>query len=330
MDNNPGINRRQFFRKCTNAVVLSSIVGAGGICLYNAEVPDKNSVKSRLFQFPDFSIKELSDKIAIVRGESSLNRVTAIQLAFKALGGIEKFIKKGDHVLLKVNAAFASPAILSATTNPELLKEVCRLCFSAGAATVIVTDNPINDPASCFRLTGIEKAALSSGAEIYIPQENSFSNISLPEAKLIKDWPLLLAPFKNINKVIGLTPVKDHQRSGASLTMKNWYGLLGGYRNVFHQNIHDIIKELAMMIKPTLVILDGTVSMMTNGPTGGSLSDLKETNTLIVSTNQVAADALGADLLGKHPDDLAYIKKAEQIGIGMSDISRLNPYRINM
>jgi uncharacterized protein (DUF362 family) len=94
-----------------------------------------------------------------------------------------------------------------------------------------------------------------------------------------------------VDRVIGMAPVKDHHRSGASMTLKNWYGLLGGRRNIFHQDIHTVIQELAMMIRPTVVVLDGTQSMMTNGPTGGSLSDLKPTGTLIVSTDPVAADA---------------------------------------
>ena len=80
-----------------------------------------------------------------------------------------------------------------------------------------------------------------------------------------------------------------------------------------------------MMVKPTLVILDGVATMMTNGPTGGSLSDLKETETMIVSTDQVAADAFGATLLGKSPRELPYILKAEAQGVGTADYESLNP-----
>ena len=132
------------------------------------------------------------------------------------------------------------------------------------------------------------------------------------------------------HKVIGIAPVKDHHRSGASMVMKNWYGLLGGRRNIFHQDIHNIIKELAMMVKPTLVVLDGTTSMMTNGPTGGSLSDLKQTNTMIVGTDQVAVDAFGAGLLGKDVSDLPYIAKAEAKGIGTADYHALNPIELSI
>ena len=127
-----------------------------------------------------------------------------------------------------------------------------------------------------------------------------------------------------------MAPLKDHHRSGASMTMKNWYGLLGGRRNIFHQDIHNIIKELAMMVKPSLVILDGTTSMMRNGPTGGSLSDLKETDTMIVSTDQVAADAYGASLLGKSVDELTHIAKAEEMGVGTSNWQSLNPEELSI
>jgi uncharacterized protein (DUF362 family) len=215
--------------------------------------------------------------------------------------------------------------MLSATTHPELVSAITRLCREAGAAAVTVADNPINDPASCFRLTGIEQAARSAGAAVLLPQNELFKPVTLPQAQLIRNWPVFYEPLSQVDKVIGTAPVKDHHRSGASMIMKNWYGLLGGRRNIFHQDIHTIITELAMMIKPTLVVLDGTTTMMHNGPTGGSLSDLKNTNTMIASTDQVAADAYGATLLNKTVADLAFIKKAEAIGLGTTDFRSLNP-----
>jgi uncharacterized protein (DUF362 family) len=258
------------------------------------------------------------------------DRIKTVSRALMGVGGIEAFIEKGDRVLLKVNAAFATPSILSATTNPELTAEVVRLCYTAGASSVVVTDNPINDPESCFTLTGIAEAARSQGARVLLPRARLFQPTTIPNGTLIRNWPILWEPFLGINKVIGMAPVKDHHRSGASMTMKNWYGLLGGRRNIFHQDISTIITELAVMVKPTLVILDGTTAMMTNGPTGGSLSDLKQTNTMIVSTDQVAADALGATLLGKTVAELPYIVKAEAAGQGTTDYESLSPVRLNV
>jgi uncharacterized protein (DUF362 family) len=255
------------------------------------------------------------------------NRVKTVRRALDSVGGIGKFIRHGDRVVLKVNAGFAMPPMLSATTHPDLVAEVVRLCLAAGATAVIVTDNSINDPASCFELSGIARAARTAGAAVVLPHAHLFKPITLYGGTLIRDWPFLAVPLAGATRLIGIAPVKDHYRAGASMIMKNWYGLLGGRRNIFHQNINDVVKELALLVKPTLVILDGTTTMMTNGPTGGSLSDLKPTNTMIVGTDQVAADAVGATLLGKRADDLPYITKASVAGAGTANYELLNPVR---
>ena len=291
---------------------------------YDSTAPGRSEEDTAGVQIPDFSMPQLGQRMSIVRGSS---RSETLELALKSIGGMHSFIKKGDRVLLKVNAAFASPPILSATTHPDMVAAIARLCFKAGAASVMVTDNPINDPASCFRLTGIEQAARTAGATVLFPQKEFFKPFSLVDAQLIRNWPVLYEPLSRVDKIIGTAPVKDHHRSGASMIMKNWYGLLGGRRNIFHQDIHTIIKELAMMVKPTLVILDGTTTMMRNGPTGGALADLKETRTMVVGTDQVAADAFGATLLDKTVDELAFIKKAAANGLGTANFQSLNPVR---
>lgn len=320
--NSSGFNRRQFLDRLAKAGISITAACAAGFWFHDSKGPTLSKNDPSNLILPDFSIDALGQKMSIVRGE---DRVATLRMALKSLGGIETFIKKGDRVLLKVNAAFASPAMLSATTHPAIITEMTQLCFRAGAASVVVTDNPINDPASCFSLTGIADAARSAGARVLLPRNDLFSPMTVKDAKLIRNWPVLYKPFTDITKVIGMAPLKDHHRSGASMIMKNWYGLLGGRRNIFHQDIHSIIMELAMMVKPSLVILDATTSMMTNGPTGGSLSDLKNTNTMIVSTDQVAADAFGASLLGKSLDELLFIGKAEAAGIGTANYHKLNP-----
>jgi uncharacterized protein (DUF362 family) len=306
----------------------AALLAAGGIAslAYDPFGPGPTSEEPAAAGLPDFSLAEAGRRMCIARGAADRSR--ALQLALQALGGIEAFIRKGDRVLIKVNAAFASPPLLSATTHPELLSETIRLCRMAGAAAVRVTDNPINDPASCFALTGIGEAARRAGAELILPEERFFRPLTLKDAALIRNWPVLLAPLSGVTKLIGLAPLKDHHRSGASMVMKNWYGLLGGRRNIFHQDIQTIIAELACMVTPTLVVLDATTTMISNGPTGGSLADLKETRTLIVGTDQVAVDAFGATLLGKTAADLPFIAKAEALGAGSADYRALSPIEV--
>jgi len=320
-------SRRQFIKR-----VCKSVFCAASVCFVGYRFHDSKGLlvstdQADAVTLPDFSIPEQKNKLCIVKGS---NRVKTINLALKSMGGIESFIKKNDRVLIKVNAAFATMPELSATTNPLLLSEVIKLCYKAGAKSVIVIDNPINDPASCFKLTGIAKAAQESGANIIMPRKHLFKKISVKNASLIVNWPVFYTPFEKTDKVINIAPVKNHHRSGASMTMKNWYGLLGGHRNIFHQDIHNLIKELAMMITPTLAILDGTTTMMRNGPTGGSFSDLKSTNTIIAGTDQVAVDAFGATLLGKSLNELVFIEKAQNAGAGKANYKLLDPEIISI
>jgi uncharacterized protein (DUF362 family) len=320
------LSRREFLGRAAKAGASLAAAGAIAYATHDPAGPGPASVKPQAAPLPDFSIPGQGNKMCIAHGS---DRARTLQLALQALGGIETFIQKGDRVLLKVNAAFASPPMLCATTNPQLVTELARLCYAAGAATVAVTDNPINDPASCFALTGIGQAARSAGADVILPEERFFKPMTVKGAQLIRNWPVLMVPLAGVTKLIGIAPVKDHHRSGASMVMKNWYGLLGGRRNIFHQDIQTIIAELAGMVQPTLVVLDGTTTMMTNGPTGGSLADLKETRTLIVGTDQVAVDAFGATLLGKTAADLPFIAKAEALGAGSADYRSLSPVEVS-
>ena len=321
------LNRRDFIIRSAKAGTAIAAACAAGFWFHDTTGPGPLKEQHSDLRLPDFSIKNLAAKMSIVHGQ---DRIATLRRAIESLGGMETFIEKGDRVLLKVNAAFATPAMLSATTHPAIVAEMATLCYGAGAASVVVTDNPINDPASCFKLTGITEAAVSAGAKVVLPRAELFKSMTVPQAKLIRNRPVLYGPLEDITKIIGMAPVKDHHRSGASMIMKNWYGLLGGRRNIFHQDINTIITELAMMVKPSLVVLDGTTTMMTNGPTGGSLSDLKQTNTMIVGTDQVAADAFGATLLGRNSGDLPFIGMAEAAGLGTADYRSLNPVEVSV
>jgi len=324
------LNRRDFIKRIGYAAALSLAAGGLGLALYDPKGPASSQGQKALTGLGNFALKSLTPgqgKMAIVKG---MDRKVMVEQGVKALGGMEFFIQKGDKVLIKVNAAFATPASLGATTNPEVLAAVADLCLKAGAAQVLVTDNPINNPDSCFEISGLANAAQATGASLIAPKPALFAPLSLPGGKLIENWPVMAGVFPGVTKVIVVSPVKDHQRAGASMTLKNFYGFLGGRRNVFHQDINGIITELSQLLKPTLVVLDGTVSMMTNGPTGGSLSDLKDTGTLVVSTDPVAADAVGVELLGRTLNDVPYILMAGKAGAGTADYKRLNPVLINI
>ncbi len=248
--------------------------------------------------------------------------------------GIRRFIRKGDTVCIKPNVGFDRGPALGATTNPDVVRAVIRLCREAGARRIIVADNPIEDPAACFAKSGIKAAAEAEGAEVIIHADSHDAPVQVrpgpPDAvrhESLGTWPIFWKPLKEADKVIGVSPVKDHNLCFASMGMKNWYGLLGGRRNQFHQAIHNIISDLGFMMKPTLVIADGTRVMMKNGPTGGRLEDIKiggaaGAPAIVASVDQLACDSWCLQkLLGRDPANLQYLQFAwEKFG---SDASRI-------
>jgi uncharacterized protein (DUF362 family) len=126
----------------------------------------------------------------------------------------------------------------------------------------------------------------------------------------------VLFPIVDADRVINIPVVKQHGLSLASMALKNWYGVLGGQRVKLHQNIHLSIIDLAAMVKPTLTVLDATRILLANGPTGGSLSDVKQLDTVAAGTDEVALDAFGATLLGLNPTDVGFIVEGMKAGLG--------------
>lgn len=240
-----------------------------------------------------------------------------VEAALKAMGGVEHFIQRGDVVVIKPNVAFDKNPDLAATTQPETVAAVTKLCFGAGARKVIVADNPINNPESCFYKTKVGEAAVRAGAELMLPKDSYFETLYIGGETITGTWRMFYRPFREATKVIGISPVKDHNLCKATVTMKNWYGLLGNPRAQFHQNIHGIISDFALMMKPTLVIADGRKLLMRNGPTGGSLNDVKKGDTIVVGTDHTAVDSwCVTKLLEKPRDQIIYLDKVIRRGLG--------------
>ena len=178
--------------------------------------------------------------MAVVQGDDPAQLA---RRAIEELGGIRRFISRGDVVVIKPNIAWDRTAEQAANTNPQVVAEVCRLCLEAGARRVIVTDVSINDPRSCFARSGIAAAARAAGAEVILPEERLFREVDL-RGRGADAWPVL-EPFLSADKMINIPIAKHHSLTGATLGMKNWYGILGGPRQRLHQHIHESLVDLA-------------------------------------------------------------------------------------
>lgn len=262
----------------------------------------------------DYASKE---KEFHVREDQALKMIKSALEEMGGERGVRHFITKGDVVVIKPNVAFDKNPDLAATTQPDTVSAVVKLCFDAGARKVIVADNPINNPESCFFKTKVGDAALRAGAELMMPQASYFEELYVGGETITNTWRMFYRPFREATKVIGISPVKDHNLCKATVTLKNWYGLLGNPRNQFHQNIHGIISDFALMMKPTLVIADGRKLLMRNGPTGGSLNDVKKSDTIVVGIDSTAVDSWCVTrLLGKQRHEIIYLDKVIARGLG--------------
>jgi uncharacterized protein (DUF362 family) len=309
------VSRREFLVRLgiTGALIAGSGLAARKLWQPNHFVPGFEKEKGLQLKSYAPEASKLLPSLAIAHGTEHDKTIRA---AMAALGGMDRFIQKGDVVMIKPNVAFDRPPALAATTHPDALRSVAKLCFEAGASKVIVADNPINSPTGCFLKSGLTAVASDMDLDLMYPETNSFAPLSLT-GEILKEWTFFNTPFKKATKVIGLAPCKDHNLCHASMTTKNWYGLLGGRRNQFHQHIHSIVSDFALMMKPTLVILDGMNVLMSNGPTGGRLSDVKPMNTIVAGTDMIAVDAYGySHLLERDIAELTYLHKANERGLG--------------
>jgi uncharacterized protein (DUF362 family) len=326
-DQHRAIERRTFLKQAGAVAGLAAAAGWAALAPprwpLSLKDPDGEHAKpkQRTLHLPEggYAIESLAAaRLGVARGKDI---GAMLRGAIDGIGGLSHFIRKGDVVLVKPNVAFERPAVLGATTNPEVLTALVNLLHEAGAKEVRVVDNPIESPESCFHRSGIYQAAVDAKARVYLPTSGDFETLNVAGATWIENWPFFWRPFQGVTKVIGVAPVKDHNLCRASMTTKNWYGLLGGRRNQFHQDIHGIIADLALMLRPTFVVLDGTRVLHRSGPTGGSLSDVREGRTIAASTDSLAADAFGwQDLLQRGGEALPnYFALSAARGLGNPD-----------
>ncbi|MBZ5653003.1 MAG: DUF362 domain-containing protein [Acidobacteriia bacterium] len=258
-------------------------------------------------------------EIAVITGDDPAQLT---RQAVEELGGIRRFIARGDVVLVKPNIGWDRTPEQAANTNPDVVAEVIRQCSNAGAKRVIVTDVSCNDPRRCFQRSGIAEAARLAGAEVVLPDPAMFKDVDL-QGETLRAWPVLDL-FLNADKIINVPIAKHHSLTGTTLGMKNWYGMLGGPRHQLHQKIHESLVDLADFVRPTLTIVDCYRILARNGPTGGSLQDVILKKTLVAGTDPVALDAYVAKAYWNlEVSSLPYLKMAANRGLGTYEFEKV-------
>jgi uncharacterized protein (DUF362 family) len=255
--------------------------------------------------------------LAVARGGDP---AAITKAAIAALGGIERFVRSGDDVIIKPNICVDyHPPEYAATTNPTVVATLVTLCLGAGARRVRVMDTPLGGtPESAYAVSGIDAAVRLAGGEMEVMSPVKFEEIDIAEGQDITTWDVY-RDVVEADVLINVPIAKHHSLARLSLGGKNLLGVILR-PNQMHRNLGQRIADLASLVRPTLTVVDAVRILTAHGPTGGSLNDVQQADTVIASHDMVAADAWAATLFGLTGADIGYVHAAAEMGLGTMDL----------
>jgi uncharacterized protein (DUF362 family) len=313
------LSRREFLIKSTlgaGALGLSQFLAACSPPKAPEAAPE---TKSETKPEPTKSMGNVPD-LVVAHGKQPEEMV---RQALAALGGMERFVSPGNHVIVKPNICHGYYSYeYGATTNPWVVGALVKLAFEAGAKNVQVMDFPFGGPADkAYVMSGIEEQVIAAGGEMVVMPGIQFAKREVINGLDLQNIAIYDGLF-DADAIINVPIAKTHSLAKLTLGMKNLMGVVQN-RNIFHAKMGMRLVDLANMVKPALTLVDATRMLMANGPTGGNLDDVKLADTLIASTDIVAADSYAATLFNMQPDDLDYIVQGTKSGLGRSDLANL-------
>lgn len=305
------MKRREFILKGVSAgLVTGTSLSIGGLSGMASVLPAQSAY----------------DLVAVRDGEPDV----MFDRAIASLGGMTKYVRKGQKVVVKPNIGWDVSPERAGNTNPKLVGRIVKHCLEAGASEVYVFDNTCDAWNLCYKNSGIEKAVKDAGGKI-VPgnTENYYKMVQIPKGKRLKEarvHELIL----NSDVFINVPVLKHHSSASISLAMKNLMGVVWDRRYWHRNDLHQCIADFVTWRKPTLNVIDGYRVMLRNGPRGVSEADVVLMKQLIVSADIVAADAAATLVFGSKPQDIPHIRIANEMKLGTMDLTKLNINRIKI
>lgn len=271
------------------------------------------------------------DLVAVMGGEPD----EMFRQAITQMGGMKKFVKPGYKVVVKPNIGWDKTPELAGNTNPQLITEIIKQCFAAGAKEVSVFDHTCDDWQKCYKNSGIEAAAKAAGAKVLpADQESYYREITLPRARNLKKAKVHQA-IMDCDVWINVPVLKNHGGAQLTISMKNHMGIVWD-RGFFHQHdLQQCIADICTMSKPAVLnVVDAYRIMKTNGPRGRSASDVVLAKGLFMSQDIVAVDTAAAKFFNQVRemplDKVGHLSKAQALKVGTMDIDKLKVKRIKI
>jgi len=277
---------------------------------------------------------------AFLQGQNSSEKVNVVRVnngepdqllktALAALGGINNFISSGDVVVVKPNMGWDRAPEYAANTNPELMAEIIKSCYEAGAKEVKVFDRTCNNSRRCYKNSKIEEMSKAVDAEVFQIRKNKFTTIKLKNGQELKEWDIY-KDYLEADKVINVPIAKHHSLSQITLGTKNLMGVMGGNRGSLHSGFEKKLADITSEILPDLTIIDAYRILTANGPSGGNLDDVKLQKSLIASSCMVTADVTALNIFNMPVEKIGHIHEMVKRRINKFDLDNLNLKEINL
>jgi len=324
------MDRREFLSRMAAFGAAGAALLYGPARLFGAE-------RSRSSGLNDAGEKAIRDEARKIRTAAAFPYLVAVRggapdamfaAGIAALGGMERFVRRGGSVVVKPNIGWDVPPERAANTSPALVATVIEACLAAGAKRVYVFDHPCDSWQACYKNSGIEGAAKTAGATIApAAAESYYQEVAVKGSKVLtstKVHELIL----EADAVINLPVLKSHGGAGMTCSLKNLMGTVWDREEFHFKGLDACIAEVALAVRPTLNVVDASKVMLTGGPRGNGGSRYAELGMQILCPDIVAADAAAAKAFGAGPGSFEYIGRAAALKVGTDNLDSLDIRRI--
>lgn len=245
----------------------------------------------------------------------------------RIIGGMGRFVKRGQTVVVKPNMSWDLAPEYGVNTSPALVAAVVRHCRDAGARRVLILDHSIEHWERSAKNSGVLAAATGAGA-VYAQAEREgyYHKVSVNGRRLRET--MVHESLLESDVLISVPVLKSHGGAGLTISIKNLMGCVWNRQAYHSAGLQSCIADFLRVKKPDLNIIDAYRVVSKNGPRGGSLADVVQMGSLIISPDVVAADTAASMLLGRKQGEVEYIRFAAEAGFGQMDLSKLNIQRV--
>lgn len=244
------------------------------------------------------------------------NIAAALRRQFEIAGGIEKFVKPGDRVLLKPNLIAPKPRGCAAQTDPAVILETAKLLLDVGTKPFVGDSPAWANIFTCAKVLGLDEPL----RKLSVP----LKQLNKPKSCVLGSGRTKVAISSialDADVIINLPKFKTHQQLGATFAVKNMFGCVCGKQKAFWHfakggkaaDFCELLIEVYKFLRPSLTIIDAVTAMDGPGPINGRPRPL---GFLIGGTDPVALEYVCAAIAGIEPDQLPIVARAKQLNWG--------------